>query len=188
MRNHINKICSNATLALRRISKIRPYLNKSTTEILVHAFVSSLLDNCNSLFYGLPDKDLSKLQRIQNSAARLVTKKGKFEHVSPLLQDLHWLPIKCRIKFKVLVIVFQCMYGSAPEYLKVLIQPYNPQITLRSQSKNLLVPVYSNTKSYGGRAFQKIAPDLWNSLPQHLRDETNFDTFKVKLKTHLFNL
>ena len=81
MREHIN-VCRKATLALRRIGKI---------------FVSSLLDNCNSLLFGVPDKDLSKLQRIQNSAARLVSRSKKQNHITPILRTLHWLPTKSRI-------------------------------------------------------------------------------------------
>ncbi|XP_068741667.1 uncharacterized protein [Montipora capricornis] len=89
MSSHINNICKSASYSLRRIGQIRRYLNTASTEKLVHAFITSKLDYCNSLIYGLPDKDLIKLQRIQNSAARLVTLTKKFEHVTSILQTLH---------------------------------------------------------------------------------------------------
>ena len=94
MRNQVNSMCSKASFALRRISKVRRFLSRSSTEILVHAFISSILDNCNSLLIGIQDKDIAKLQRIQNSAARLVSLCKKYEHITPILKGLHWLPIR----------------------------------------------------------------------------------------------
>jgi len=95
------------TMYLHNLSCIRKYLDKKTTECLVHAFITSLLDYCNSLLYGLPDWLISKLQRVQNAAARLVYKTPRFCHTSPILQELHWLPIRDRIKFKVILIIFR---------------------------------------------------------------------------------
>ena len=187
MTNHVNNICKVASFGLYRIGRIRKYLDEKTTEQLVHAFITSHLDNNNALLYGIQNSLLNKLQRIQNAAARLVAKKGKFEHISNILQSLHWLPVKSRIEFKLLVLVFKCVYGSAPGYLRELIQLYEPHRNLRSQSKNLLVKSRVNTKMFGDRAFQNIAPELWNSLPQHLRDIDNLDSFKSQLKTHLFS-
>jgi hypothetical protein len=97
LEKHINTTCSSAWFHLRNIWKIRKYLNNSATETLVHAFVSSKLDQCNSLLYGLPSKQLKKLQRVQNAAARVVTKVRKFDHISPILHSLHWLPVEARI-------------------------------------------------------------------------------------------
>ena len=85
MRNQVNTMCSKASFALRRISKVRRFLSRSSTEILVHAFISSILDNYNSLLIGIQDKDIAKLQRIQNSAARLVSLCKKYEHITPIL-------------------------------------------------------------------------------------------------------
>ena len=182
----MNNICKSASFGLYRIGRIRKYLDERTTEQLVHAFITSHLDNNNALLYGIQNVLLNKLQRVQNAAARLVARKGKFEHISDILQSLHWLPVKSRIEFKLLVLVFKCFHGSAPGYLQELIQLYEPKRNLRSQSKNLLVKSRVNTKMFGDRAFQNIAPDLWNSLPQYLREIDNLDSFKTQLKTHLF--
>ena len=130
---------------------------------------------------------LAGLQRLQNSAARLVTRKRKFEHITPILRSLHWLPIRARIKFKVLTLVFKCLYGNAPAYLSELIKPYQPGRNLRSQSKNLLSEIRVKSKTFGDRAFEKMAPTLWNKLPQNIRHITDFDKFKSMLKTHLFD-
>ena len=116
MRNHqVNTMCSKASFALRRISKVRRFHSRSSTEILVHAFISSILDNCNSLLIGIQDKDIAKLQIIQNSAARLVSLCKKYEHITLILKGLHWLPIKYRIVYKILLLTFKCLSGQSPQ-------------------------------------------------------------------------
>ena len=189
MSSHINNICKSASYSLRRIGQIRRYLNTASTEKLVHAFITSKLDYCNSLIYGLPDKDLIKLQRIQNSAARLVTLTKKFEHVTSILQTLHWLPVKKRIVFKILLLTFKVLNGQAPSYLSDLLVVNRPVRALRSNSDNstrLVTPLY-RTETYGGRAFSSCAPRLWNQLPPALRSNMTIDVFKKQLKTFLFD-
>ena len=186
MREHINIICRNASLALRRIGQIRSFLNNATTEILVHAFVTSLLDNCNSLLYGVPDKDLTKLQRIHNSAARIVSKSKKQNHITPILAELHWLPIKARIQYKIILLTFNAVHGFAPHYISELVSPYKPTRSLRSSTQQLLQVPQQRTKTYGERTFVYSAPTLWNSLPHALRSLTKLEPFKKLLKTHLY--
>ena len=186
MQYHVRNKCKSAAMGLHKIGKIRKYLDRGTTEKLVHAFITCHLDNNNGLLYGIPDTLLRRMQYIQNSAARLITKKRKFDSISPILQELHWLPIKSRIKFKLLTMVFRCIQGSAPVYLQEIIQSYKPKRNLRSNSQNLLNQTRVRTKLFGDRAFAKAAPELWNSLPQSLRDITSLDQFKSRLKTFLF--
>ena len=108
MSSNVNSICCSASLALRNIGSVRKYLSHHNTERLVYAFISSKLDYCNSLLvYGLPSTDIQKLQRIHNSAARLVVGTKRREHISPILYDLHWLPVRERIIFKVLLVTFK---------------------------------------------------------------------------------
>ena len=94
MNTHVNKVCSAAYFHLYNIKRIRKYLSQDTTEKLLHAFFSSRIDYCNSLLYGLPAKQLDKLQRVQNTAARIIFFLPKFCHITPVLVRLHWLPIK----------------------------------------------------------------------------------------------
>ena len=99
----------------RGLRRIRKYLFKDNTKALVHAFISSRIDYCNSLLYGLLEYELNKLQREQNMCARLIcNESNKYCHITPLIVDLHWLPVKCRVEFKNLLIVFKIFKGLAP--------------------------------------------------------------------------
>ena len=189
MRTHINNTCKSASLAIHNIGKIRNYLDQPTTEKLVHAFVTSKLDFCNCLLYGLPKKETDKLQRILNSAARITTRTKKFEHITPVLRNLHWLSVPKRINFKILTLTYKALNGMAPSYLTDLLQVHHPIRTLRSASSGLLLNrPYYRTETYGARSFAVAAPSLWNSLPVDLRNTKPLASFKKKLKTFLFNL
>ena len=184
---HIKNICKSAAIALRRIGNIRKYLDMGNTERLIHAFVTSKIDYCNSLLYGLPEKYLGKLQRIQNSAARIVTKTTKSEHITPVLRNLHWLPVSKRIIFKLMLITFKSVNLMAPKYLTDLLQAYRPGRSLRSSADHLrLKERRFRTDSYGGRAFSVCAPGLWNRIPLEVRESPSLDVFKSRLKTYLF--
>ena len=109
---------------------------------LVHAFVTSRLDYCNSLLYGLPSSQLAKVQRVQNAAARVVCRLPKFCRITPVLQELHWLPIKFRIQFKILVITFKAIHGMAPDYICNLISiKKKSRYNLRSEDTVRLDPL-----------------------------------------------
>lgn len=186
MSSHINNVCRSGSLALRNIGRIRKYLDSSSTERLVHAFIMSKLDYCNSLLYGLPDKDLNKLQRLQNSAARLVTRTKIRDHITPVLKSLHWLPVKHRITFKILLTVYKIVSNGAPAYLSDLLELYVPKRSLRSASQGLLTVPQSSTVTYGDRAFSVSAPKLWNCLPTAIRNAGSVISFKSQVKTYLF--
>ena len=149
----------------------------------MHAFISSTLDSCNTLLTGLPDKEISKLQRMQNAAARLIVGAAKNEHMSPILQQLHWLPVKFRIDFKILMLTYKALNNQAPDYISELLTLYKPSPALRSSSQMLLVVPKTKTKLYGDRSFAASAPKLWNALPVEIK---SLDIFKSKVKTHLF--
>ena len=186
MEEHVKKICKTSYYHLRNISKIRKYLTEETTEILVHAFVSSKLDYCNSLLYGLPKNMISSLQSVQNTAARIVTLTKKFDHITPVLIQLHWLPVHFRILFKVLLLVYKALNGMAPLYITELLSYRTCSRTLRSTDQKLLAVPKSRLKTYGDRAFSVAAPKLWNELPLDLRSLDTINLFKKHLKTDLF--
>ena len=186
MSEHVNSLCKSAFFSLKNISKIRKFLNHENTERLVHAFISSKIDYCNSILYGLPGEELDKIQRVQNAAARLVTKNKKFTNITPVLTRLHWLPVKARIDYKIILTVFKALNNMTPDYILELLQIYNPPRSLRSSNQNLLIIPKTATKTYGDRAFYSAAPTLWNNIPQSIRNCQTLHSFKSNLKTYLF--
>ena len=152
----------------------------------MQALVLCHLDYCNSLLYNLPDSQLGKLQIVQNSAARLITGQKKSSHITPTLEQLHWLPVHYRILFKILLFTFQCIHDMGPVYLKELLVRYEPRRSLRSSKNDILSQPTVNTKSYGERSFFFAAPTQWNILPEHIKEATSVPHFKKLLKTHLF--
>ena len=191
MCDQVTSICKSASYSLWRIGRIRHLLDRKTTEKLIHSFVSSRLDYCNGLLYGIQEFQMKKLQAIQNSAARIVSRIKKDDQVTNILANLHWLPIKFRIPFKLLCIVFKCIHcEDAPVYLKdLLVIKKQGKYHLRSDNSVTLQTVSLKTlKSYGDRSFTVCGPHLWNALPVVIRCSENFDTFKNRLKTHFYKL
>ena len=150
---------------LRKIRLIRKHLTFDAAQLLVQALVTSKLDYCNSLLYGLPKNVIKQLQRVQNAAARVVTLSPKFCHIKPVLANLLWL----RIEFNILIVTYKTLHGFAPAYTKDLLQSSSSRHGI-SGLQRIVVPAFNNIKSYGRRAFSVAAPPLWNSLPQHIRN------------------
>ena len=186
---HVLNVCQSSYVHLRRIAAIRESLTLPAAEQLIHTFISSRLDFCNSLLAGLPQLTLQRLQKVQNAAARLLTRTKTSHHITPILYDLHWLPVNYRIQFKIIVLTFKALHGLAPSYIQDMLQYRTLRPGLRSSSSaHILAVPKTRLATYGDRSFSSIAPRLWNSLPDELRDETDFSSFKVHVKTHLFNL
>ena len=186
MSHHISSICRSVRYQLRNIGFIRKYLTKSATEKLVHSLISSRLDFGNAVLFNLPQTQLSKLQKLQNAAARIVSLSKKHAHITPTLKSLHWLRVRDRIIFKILLLVFHCVKGSAPHYNVSLVRKYTPVRSLRSSNSDSLV-VPKSAKTWGERAFAHAGPTLWNNLPTVIRSCNTPETFKSSLKTYLFN-
>ena len=174
--------CKKAFYHLRRISQIRKFLTESALAQLIHAFVISQLDFCNSLLAGLPKSSLDRLQRVQN--ARLIKGAKKGDPISLILLDIHWLPIAFRIDFKIALLTYRSLHRLAPRYLSSLLR-------LRVSSRlacDRLISMKSRTKTYGCRSFKTYAPQLWNSLPQNVRIVSSLAQFRSRLKTHLITV
>ena len=134
----------------------------------------------------MPACHLKKLQHVQNIAARIVSKTRKYEHITPVLETLHWLPIPARIEYKVAVLVYKALHDQAPAYIKDMLIPYVPSRQLRSSGNGLLKEPRFRTKQYGARAVSVSAPRLWNTLPVELRTCATLLSFTSRLKTYLF--
>ncbi|KAF7250422.1 Dimethylglycine dehydrogenase, mitochondrial [Varanus komodoensis] len=127
-----------AFLQLQLIHQLRPYLEYDCLGTVTHALVNSRLDFCNALYVGLPLKTVRILQLVQNRAARLLTGTGRYVHMTPVLRQLHWLPIEVRAQFKVLVMTYKALNSLGPGYLKERLHPYMPSRPLRSAGEALL--------------------------------------------------
>ena len=186
---HISKTCSSAFYYLYNIRHIRKYLSKEHTEQLIHAFVTSRLDYCSGLLYGVPECQIKKLQRVMNASARLIYCVPKFCHITPILKELHWLPVRARIEFKILFITFKAIKGLAPKYLSDLREILQMSSYNLRRNNNVILLARSTIrtkKTIGDRAFMIAAPILWNSLPLSVRQAATVDNFKSMVKTHLF--
>ena len=147
----------------------------------------SLLDYCNSLLAGATQGQIQRLQRLQNICARIVVRPPKMAQISPILRDLHWLPVQRRIEHKVLCSVYNCISGAAPSYLRELLEDYNPSRNLRSATKKLMCVPHRRLNNYGCRSFSFVGPSYWNNIPEPLRKSPKLSLFKRGLKTYLFN-
>ena len=132
LEKHVMNTGKTAFYHLRNIAKIRNCLSQDNAETLVHAFISSKLDFCNALLYGLPQSVIDRLQYVKNCTARLVTRTRSSEHITLVLRRLHWLPIRQRITYKILLLTYKALNGMAPKYIADLLQPYTPTRQLRS--------------------------------------------------------
>jgi len=150
------------------------------------SLVSSRLDYTNSLLFGTSASNLHKLQRVQNTLAEIVLNNSAITSATALHQ-LHWLPIKQRIHFKIAALTYRILQTGSPAYLSPLINLNTPSRTLRSASHNFLYVPFTNT-AVGRKAFRYAAPTLWNSIPFNIRHSPSIGSFKRHLKTYLFTL
>ena len=186
-RKHISQVCGSCRYHIRDLRRIRRHLTLDNAKFLACALVTSRLDYCNSLFYGLAEKDIKKLQRVQDTLARVVTGARPFAHAPPILKSLHWLPIHFRVIFKVRLLTFKTLHLEIPSYLHTLLSMAIPSRSLRSNKGPLLTVPRVKTVT-GSRAFSYCAPYLWNSLPLSLRSLDSVSSFRKHLKTYLFDL
>ena len=174
---------------LRNIAFVKKYIDESSLEKLIHNHVISRIDYCNSLYYGLPNYQLRKLQYIMNRAARLIKGRTRRERITPVLMELHWLPIKARIIFKICVLAYKAIKNGKPDYIRKLLIDYQPgtAVSLRSSDDPYKLEEPRCNLQMGFRAFRISAPRLYNRLPREIKESKNVETFKKRLKTHLYS-
>ena len=186
---HVAAVCRSGYYQLRQLRPVMGSLSADAAKTLVQAFISSRLDYCNALLYGVSDGLMRHLQSVQNAAARLVTSAQRRDHITPILRQLHWLPVCQRVTFKIAVLVFECLTGQAPTYLADDCRLTSDVRTRRLRSTDTaMCVVRRSNNSFGDRCFAAAGPCLWNTLPVHLRQCDSLGQFKQLLKTHLFGV
>jgi hypothetical protein len=165
MEQHIAAVSKSCFNQIRNIGTIRSYITDSACKTLVCSLIASRLDYGNALLYGVNASALAKLQRVQNTAARLIARRKKYDHITPVLIELHWLPVKFRCEYKLLVYVLKSLHGIAPVYLQNLLTVYKPTRSLRPENSMRIQITRVKTKSYGIRRFDMAASTLWNNFP-----------------------
>ena len=188
-KKHINEVCKGANYHLRALRHIRKCLSTEDAKQIAVSLVSAWLDYCNSLLYKTSQSNVAQLQRLQNSLARVVTGTRKRDHITPILADLHWLPVAARIDYKIALLTFKTFVSRQPSYLHELIHIRQPARSLRSSTQVNRLHVNIAPTSFGSRAFSHASPAVWNILPEELtNDLSSITTFKRGLKTHMYRL
>ena len=166
-------MCRSINFNLYSIGKIRKYLHLPTVEKLVNAIITSRLDYCNSLMFGIPRELISQLQKRQTNAARVITKWRKYDRITPFLLDLHWLPVKQRIDFRILLLTYKAFNGLVPAYMR---------------ENHLLTHPRCQLEYFGKRSFAVAAPTLWNNLPLNIKQSPSVDNLSLVLRHICSNL
>lgn len=192
-KDHVAAVCQSSMYQLRRIATVKRYLSESSLKTLVTSLVISRLDYCNSLLFGVDKQLLEKLQRVQNSAARMVRGLQRYDYannrvipISPVLKDLHWLKIRQRIDYKIMSVLHKTTRLGKPTYLSREV----PTSTRRG--KLLMPPTKSSENKTYFRRFPTAAATVWNQLPDAVTHALNAlhnpDGFKRIMKTHFFEI
>ena len=189
MSGQVTALCKSLNFHLYNISRVRKMLTKDACSHAIRSLVLSRLDYSNSLLINVSKMDTGRLQRIQNRAARIVLRARKHDRATPLLKELHWLPVERRISYKVALIVYKCMHKIAPEYLiSLLSMPHRSNYSLRSSKDTLYLNIPRVDSKKGEASFDFCGPKTWNNLPYELRSSISIESFKKNLKTYLFSL
>lgn len=183
---HADQVARTCRWQLAELSRIRDRLDRRSLSMLLHSFITSRIDYCNSLFVGCPESVLSSLQSVQNFAIRVLFGKGKRCEASPLLREAHWLPVRSRCQFKIALWCFKVVSGSAPPTVSGIVTPSSHQYSLRSSPQLAVVP--QHRLSLFERSFAFSGPSMWQSLPNTLKaGGISIEVFKKRLKTLLFS-
>ena len=189
MSTHVMRTVTSCFAVIRQIRNIRLSVSQPVLCSLVVSLVMTRLDYGSALLAGLSSNLLAKMQSVLNAAARLVFPARKYDHVTPLLQELHWLRAPERIMFRLAVLVYRRLHGLAPSYLAPQlhrVSDVDSRRRLRSASSAALIVQPTLRSSIGDRSFPVAAARTWNSLPPSVTASQSLQTFRKRLKTELF--
>ena len=191
--DHISAVCQSTHFHIRNIGSIRNLSSFDACAILIHALIGNRLDYCNLLLYNIADAKIERLQKVQNQAARILTKSPRKDHITPVLKQLHWLKVRERIQYKVLILAHKSFYETAPQYLSSLVTRKDYLKNTRFSTDHYLIHVHLCTpplskdcfNTFLERSFLFSAPREWNSLDESIR-KSDYNMFKKSVKTELF--
>lgn len=184
-KQHVWNVAKKCFYMLKNMFKIRCCINETAAKAGVHSMITSKLDYCNAILYGLLESTLKHFTRVQNLSARFISQHGEYEHITQVLKQLHWLPVYQRICYKVLILTFKSLNGQAPTYLEGLMKRRPMKRTRIDGNNDLVIPAIKH-KSFGGRSVGYGGPKLWNTLPKELKTCTNINAYKKFLEAFLF--
>ena len=184
---HVQNVCRTSQYHIRALRHIRSSLTADMARTVACALVNSRLDYANAVLYKTSRANITKLQRVQNSLARVIMNNKRTDHMHPVLEQLHWLPVSYRIDYKVATLAFKVRSTGSPVYLRNIINYYEPTRELRS-SNQLLLSRPSTTTEIARRAFSQAATTVWNELPLNIRSAETFGHFRTLLRTHYYRL
>jgi len=191
MKTHVAKTVSGCFGVLRQLRSISRSVSRSVLQSLVVSLVLSRLDYGNATLAGIPDRLCDRLQSVLNAAARLIFAARKYDHVTPLLEELHWLRTRQRITYKLAMLTYRCLHGLAPSYLArelTRVADIESRRHLRSAATQRLVAPSVRRPTIGGRAFPAAAVEAWNSLlTSQVNSTPSMETFRRSLKTELYS-
>jgi hypothetical protein len=190
LQDHVSTIVKSCNHKMRQFGRLRPFLTLESAKMVAAALILSRLDYCNGCLWGINDGEMHRLQVVQNTAARIVSKTRKRDHITPVLNDLHWLQVKSRVDHKVLSLTYKSINKTSPAYLSSLVREHQVQtnMVLRSAKQGRIHdPRRKENVRHGQRAFANAAPKLWNDIPVETRKADSIISFKRQLKTHLFS-
>ena len=184
--DHTQNLTSKLMGSLCQISRVQHLFDKKTLISIINSLVFSKLYYCSTVWGGTFKENIRKLQLVQNFAARIISGKRKFDHISSTIKDLGWLSVQDMLAYRDAQMVYKIINGSVPLYLKNFVKRRS-DVHNRStrNSHNLDIPKCRT--SFAQRSFGYRAIKLWNSLPNNVRESTSLNTFKQSLKTWLFN-
>ncbi len=195
MNQHVSSVIKSCFCHIKDLRRLRRHLTSSIAITLANALVGSKLDYCNSLFFSLTDRQFRRLQSVQNTLCRIVTRTSRYSSITGPLMSLHWLPVRFRVQFQVNLLTYKALNTQSPVYLHSYLHRYKCAYSTRLSNPNnitLDVPYYNYKvhKSYVQlrNSFAYSAPRLWNNLPLAVRSSPSLGVFRGRLKTHLYNL
>ena len=189
--DYISGVCSSTHFHLRNIGKIRHLLSYDACAQLIDALISIRLDYCNSLLYNLPKSSIERLQKMQNQAARILTKTPRCDHISEVLVSLHWLRIEQRIVYKIIILTYKAFVDHyAPVYLSELLNKKSTSANTQSANDDFLLVIPPISRNCSNTDFERLfhfaSPTEWNKLDARILCISNQNCFKREIKTILF--